>query len=68
MHTNTLSNIAQLTIYMATIDYMVASYGVYSASAMARSALAVDFTRGVSALYATPRTCDIFSTFLLSSY
>lgn len=39
---------------MATIDYMVASYGPYSASATGGNALARDFLAGVSALYVTP--------------
>lgn len=40
---------------MSTIDYMVASYGVYSASATGGNALARDFIAGISAMYATPR-------------
>ena len=39
---------------MATIDYMVASYGPYSASATGGNALARDFLAGVAAMYATP--------------
>ncbi|MCJ1484005.1 hypothetical protein MMC06_004173 [Schaereria dolodes] len=39
---------------MATIDYMVASYGPYSASATGGNALARDFLAGIAALYATP--------------
>lgn len=46
--------IANYAIYMATIDYMVASYGVYSASATGGNALARDFLAGIAALYATP--------------
>lgn len=42
-------------IYMATIDYMVASYGPYSASATGGNALARDLLAGIAALYATPR-------------
>lgn len=45
---------ANYAIYMATIDYMVASYGVYSASATGGNALARDFLAGISAMYATP--------------
>ena len=40
---------------MATIDYMVASYGPYSASATGGNALARDLLAGIAALYATPR-------------
>ncbi|QKX59437.1 uncharacterized protein TRUGW13939_06571 [Talaromyces rugulosus] len=46
--------IANYAIYMATIDYMVAAYGPYSASATGGNALARDFLAGVAALYSTP--------------
>ncbi|KAL8994806.1 MAG: hypothetical protein Q9188_006966 [Gyalolechia gomerana] len=46
--------IANYCIYMATIDYMVASYGPYSASATGGNALARDFLAGVAAMYSTP--------------
>lgn len=39
---------------MATIDYMIASYGPYSASATGGNALARDFLAGIAALYSTP--------------
>ena len=39
---------------MATIDYMIAAYGPYSASATGGNALARDFLAGVAALYASP--------------
>lgn len=45
--------IANYAIYMSTIDYMVASYGVYSASATGGNGFARDFLAGVSAMYAT---------------
>ena len=51
---STLIAIANYAIYMSTIDYMVASYGVYSASATGGNALARDFLAGISAMYATP--------------
>ncbi|KAI2265662.1 hypothetical protein LOZ05_004613 [Ophidiomyces ophidiicola] len=41
-------------IYMATIDYMVASYGPYSASATGGNAFARDLLAGIAALYSTP--------------
>lgn len=41
---------------MATIDYMVASYGPYSASATGGNALARDLLAGVAAMYSTPCT------------
>ncbi|SAM83463.1 related to multidrug resistant protein [Ustilago bromivora] len=45
--------IANYAIYMATIDYMIAAYGPYSASATGGNALARDFLAGISAMYAT---------------
>ena len=39
---------------MATIDYMIAAYGPYSASATGGNGLARDFLAGVAALYSTP--------------
>lgn len=44
---------------MATIDYMIAAYGVYAASATGGNALARDFLAGISALYATPMYSNI---------
>ncbi|SPC67997.1 related to multidrug resistant protein [Ustilago sp. UG-2017b] len=46
--------IANYAIYMATINYMIAAYGPYSASATGGNALARDFLAGISAMYATP--------------
>ncbi|PGH23588.1 hypothetical protein AJ80_02368 [Polytolypa hystricis UAMH7299] len=46
--------IANYAIYMATIDYMVASYGPYSASATGGNALARDLLAGIAALYSAP--------------
>lgn len=51
---STMIAIANYAIYMATIDYMVAAYGPYSASATGGNALARDFLAGISAMYATP--------------
>lgn len=45
--------IANYAIYMSTIDYMVASYGPYSASASGGNGFARDFLAGIAALYAT---------------
>ena len=39
---------------MATIDYMIAAYGPYSASATGGNALARDFLAGIAAMYSTP--------------
>lgn len=51
--------IANYAIYMSTIDYMVAAYAVYSASATGGNGFARDFLAGVSAIYATVRSTFI---------
>lgn len=49
-----LVGIANYAIYMATIDYMIASYGPYSASATGGNGMSRDFLAGIAAMYATP--------------
>ena len=51
--------IANYAIYMATIDYMVAAYGPYSASATGGNALARDLLAGISAMFAVPMYTNI---------
>ncbi|KAL9003232.1 MAG: hypothetical protein Q9188_003894 [Gyalolechia gomerana] len=51
--------IANYAIYMATIDYMIASYGPYSASATGGNGLARDLLAGVAAMYSMPFYTDI---------
>lgn len=46
--------LANYNIYMGTVDYMVAAYGPYSASATGGNALARDVLAGVAAFYAGP--------------
>lgn len=46
--------IANYAIYMATIDYMIAAYGPYSASATGGNGWARDFLAGALTLPATP--------------
>ncbi|KAF2749507.1 MFS general substrate transporter [Sporormia fimetaria CBS 119925] len=46
--------IANFAIYYATIDYMVAAYGIYAASATGGNGFCRDFLAGVSALYTKP--------------
>ncbi|KAE8165992.1 major facilitator superfamily domain-containing protein [Aspergillus tamarii] len=46
--------IANYSIYMATIDYMVCAYGPYSASATGGNGWARDFLAGVLTIPATP--------------
>ena len=50
----TLIGIANYAIYMATVDYMIAAYGPYSASATGGNGFSRDFLAGVAAMYATP--------------
>ncbi|KAI0319636.1 major facilitator superfamily domain-containing protein [Amylostereum chailletii] len=54
-----LVGIANYAIYMATIDYMIASYGPYSASATGGNGFARDFLAGIAAMYATPMYTNI---------
>ncbi|ODO00575.1 multidrug transporter [Cryptococcus wingfieldii CBS 7118] len=51
---STMVGIANYAIYMSTIDYMVAAYGPYAASATGGNGLARDFLAGIAALYSTP--------------
>lgn len=57
--------IANYAIYMATIDYMVAAYGAYSASATGGNGFARDFLAGIAAMYATPMYTNIGGKFHL---
>lgn len=45
---------ANYAVYKSSIDYMIAAYGVYAASATGGNDLARDFLAGVAALYAHP--------------
>lgn len=59
---------ANYAIYYATIDYMVAAYGAYSASATGGNGFARDFLAGMCALYTGPMYKKLKpqnSTFLL---
>lgn len=49
-----LIGIANYTIYMTTIDYMVAAYGPYSASATGGNGFARDFLAGILTWVAAP--------------
>ena len=49
-----LVGIANYAIYMATVDYMIASYGPYSASATGGNGFARDFLAGIAAMYSGP--------------
>lgn len=51
--------IANYSIYMSTIEYMIAAYGPYSASATGGNGFASDFLAGISILYAIPLYSNI---------
>lgn len=51
--------VANYSIYMSTIDYMIAEYGPYSASATGGNFFARDFLAGKSILYAIPLYSNI---------
>lgn len=53
--------IANYSIYMATIDYMICAYGPYSASATGGNGWARDFLAGVLTIPATPFFSNIGS-------
>jgi hypothetical protein len=56
--------IANYSIYMATIDYMICAYGPYSASACGGNGWARDFLAGVMTIPATPfYTSKLFPSF-----
>lgn len=46
--------VANFAIYLSSVDYMIAAYGVYSASATGGNAFARDFLAGIAAMYAAP--------------
>ncbi|EMC98370.1 hypothetical protein BAUCODRAFT_121245 [Baudoinia panamericana UAMH 10762] len=46
--------IANFAVYMATIDYMIAAYGPYAASATGGNGFCRDLLAGLAALFATP--------------
>jgi MFS family permease len=56
---------ANYAIYMATIDYMVAAYGPYSASATGGNGFARDFLAGIATMYSTPMYQNIGSKYHL---
>ncbi|GIK02001.1 hypothetical protein Aspvir_006044 [Aspergillus viridinutans] len=56
---------ANYGIYMATIDYMVAAYGPYSASATGGNGFSRDFLAGIATMYATPMYENIGGRFHL---
>ena len=49
-----LVGIANYSIYMGSIDYMILAYGPYSASATGGNGFSRDFLAGISALYSQP--------------
>ncbi|RAL13412.1 sugar transporter [Aspergillus homomorphus CBS 101889] len=55
--------IANYAIYLSSVDYMVASYGVYSASATGGNAFCRDLLAGIAAMYTTPMYTNIGDKF-----
>lgn len=51
---SSLVGIANYSIYQSSIDYTVAAYGVYAASATGGNDFARDFLSGLATLYSTP--------------
>ena len=49
-----LIGVANYSVYMATIDYMCAAYGPYSASATGGNGFARDVLAGIAAIYSIP--------------
>lgn len=45
---------------MATVDYMIASYGPYAASATGGNGFARDFLAGIAAMYSIPSKSPLF--------
>lgn len=58
---STLIAIANYAIYMSTIDYMIAAYGPYSASATGGNGFARDFLAGISVRFPSPLRSAGFS-------
>lgn len=51
--------VANASIYIATIDYMIMAYGAYSASATGGNGFSRDFLAGISIMFATPMYMNI---------
>jgi hypothetical protein len=59
----TLVGIGNYSIYQSSIDYTVAAYGPYAASATGGNDFARDFLSGIAALYSTPMFSNIGKTY-----
>lgn len=55
----TCVGVANFSIYMATIDYMIMAYGPYSASATGGNGFSRDFLAGISIHFAAPMYTNI---------
>jgi hypothetical protein len=60
------TNPPQYAIYQSSIDYTVAAYGPYAASATGGNDFARDFLAGIAALYSTPMYSNIGKSHPLS--
>ncbi|KAJ6142469.1 hypothetical protein N7471_001922 [Penicillium samsonianum] len=49
-----VSDVPQYSIYQSSIDYTIAAYGEYAASATGGNDFARDFLAGIAAMYSTP--------------
>lgn len=56
---NTFSDLFKYSIYQSSIDYTIAAYGEYAASATAGNDFARDFLAGIAAMYSTPMFTNI---------
>lgn len=62
-HPKNKTNKKKYSIYQSSIDYTVAAYGVYAASATGGNDFARDFLAGIAALYSTPMYENIGHTY-----
>lgn len=59
----TKQHIRQYSIYQSSIDYTIAAYGVYAASATGGNDFARDFLSGIAAIYSVPMFTNIGHTY-----
>lgn len=57
-----ITDLSKYSIYQSSIDYTVAAYGAYAASATAGNDFARDFLAGIAAMYSTPMFENIGDT------
>lgn len=57
-----IPDLSKYSIYQSSIDYTVAAYGAYAASATGGNDFARDFLAGIAAMYSTPMFENIGDT------